>query len=53
MEKQGKTLIKRLGREFEIKGIVTLFHRRIDSLQLTKGLAGVVYGGMPGCIPPL
>jgi len=40
MEKQGKTLIKRLGRELEIKGIVTLFHGRIDSLPLTKGLAG-------------
>ena len=25
MEKLGKTLIKRLGRELEIKGIVTLF----------------------------
>ena len=31
---------KELGREFEIKGIVTLFHGRIDSLPLTKGLAG-------------
>ena len=41
MEKLGKTLIKRLGRELEIKGIVTLFHGRIDSLPLTKGLAGV------------
>ena len=43
MEKQGKTLIKRLGRELEIRGIITLFHGRIDSLPLTKGLAG-------GCI---
>ena len=40
MEKQGKTLIKRLGRELEIRGIITLFHGRIDSLPLTKGLAG-------------
>ena len=45
MEKQGKTLIKRLGRELEIKGIVTLFHGRIHSLPLTKGLAGVCIRG--------
>jgi len=32
---------KELGRELEIKGVVTLFHGRIDSLPLTKGLAGV------------
>jgi len=40
MEKQGKPLIKRLGRELEIRGIITLFHGRIGSLPLTKGLAG-------------
>jgi hypothetical protein len=45
MEKQGKTLIKRLGRELEIRGIITLFHGRIDSLPLTKGLAGVCIWG--------
>jgi hypothetical protein len=28
----------RFGRELKIKGILTLFHGRIDSLPLTKGL---------------
>jgi len=32
---------KELGRELEIKGVVTLFHGRIDSLPLTKRLVGV------------
>ena len=52
MEKLGKNLIKRLGRELEIKGIVTLFHKRFHSLPLTKGLAGGVYEVHAGYRPP-
>jgi hypothetical protein len=35
--------MKYFGRELKIKGILTLFHGRIDSLPPTKGLVG-------GCI---
>jgi len=40
-----KSLLFKLEERKKIRGIVTLFHGRIDSLPLTKGLVGVCIWG--------